>query len=162
MEAFDEINKELKDIAPFLSSLPRQNAFRVEESYFDALPTRVMERVHARKKRYFINISWIFEPRWAMATAVFAVLLIAGSFLLNRYNNRLDKPMPVAQVQKLLVEPVTNDNVLDDVDVDVMTDVIADISKTPKKEKTTRKEDKKALEEYILDNVDDNSIIDEL
>jgi hypothetical protein len=168
MEAFDEINNELKDIAPLLSSLPRQNAFIVEDSYFDKLPTMVMNRIHTHKKKSWIDISWIFQPRWAMATALMAICIVAGSFLLMRYNNRLDKPLPVAQVQKSLVEPITTDNVLDDVDADVMADMIADLGATqkkdirPKKANNTKATDKKAVEDYILDNVDDNSIIDAL
>jgi hypothetical protein len=166
MEEFDDIQKELEGIAPMLSKLPRANAFRVDEAYFDTLPTIVMERVHATKKRKWFNLSWLLQPRWAATMAVCIIAVIFGSFLLF-HNINTDKAMPVAEVQKLLIEPVNKENILDNVDADDLEDALAS-NETPhgsygKKERNLKKpEDKKALENYILDNVDESALIDAL
>jgi hypothetical protein len=167
MEEFDDIQKELEGIAPMLSKLPRTNAFRVDEAYFDTLPTIVMERVHATKKRNWFNLSWLLQPRWAATMAVCIIAVIFGSFLLF-HNINTDKAMPVAEVQKLLIEPVNKESILDNVDADALEDALASndlpkVTPTHKKElKLKNAADKKVLENYILDNVDESALIEDL
>ena len=164
MENQNDINKELESIAPFLSRLPRQEAFKVEDSYFETLPTLVMDRVHASKKKKAIDLSWLLQPRWAVTMAVCFMAVVAGSFFILKQHNT-DKPMPLAKVQQLLVEPLTAENVIDDVDADVLVEaIVAEKKSVPQNDEMKLKKqlNKKAIEEYILDNVDASSIIDQL
>jgi hypothetical protein len=163
MEEHDEINKELKEIAPVLSRLPRSVSFSVDEGYFDALPTAVMNRIHSRKKKTGFNLAWLLQPRWAAATAMVLIALVAGSYFLLRQNSIVDQHMSTAQVQKLLVEPLTTENIIDELETDDMTDAIADVKQAPApKIHVIKHDNKKELEELILDNLEDNSTFDEL
>jgi hypothetical protein len=162
MEEFDEIKKELDAIAPKLGALPKVNAFKVDDAYFDRLPMVVMDRIHARKPRRGIDLSWLFQPKWTVTMAICFIAVVFGSYLLVK-NINTDKAMPVAEVQKLLVEPITNDNVIDNVDADDLVDALARTEKEQIKTKDLKKSaNKKAIEEYILDNVDESAIIDAL
>ena len=162
MEDINEINKELESISPLLSKMPKVNPFKVDEVYFDRLPMEVMDRIHASKPRKIFDLSWLLQPRWAAAMAACMIAIVFGSFLLFK-NINADKPMPVAQVQQLLNQPVDKESVLDNVDTDDMIDAIANNEKAKTERKQLQKSvDKKAMEEYILDNVDESSITDQL
>lgn len=162
MEDFDEIRRELESISPILSGLPRTNAFKVEDDYFDKLPMVVMDHIHARKAKSRLDLSWLLQPKWAVTMAVCMIAVIFGSFLLVR-NINMDKSMPVAEVQRLLDEPVTNENVIDNVDADDMVEVLASNEAEQNNNQNLKKSaDKKAMEDYILDNIDESAIIDAL
>ena len=157
---------ELEQIAPELSKLLKVNIFKVEDQYFDTLPTIVMNRIHEKKSRkLIIDLSWLLQPRWAVTVAVCFLVVIGGSFLVLKQIN-VDRPMPLAEVQRLLEEPVSKEAVIDNVEEDVMIDAIVTapkpVNKENKKANTKKSADKKALEQYILDNVDESSITDEL
>ncbi len=165
MKDEDEFLKELEQIAPELSKLQKVNAFKVEEQYFDSFPMAIMNKIQEKKsKRFVIDLSWLLQPRWAIAASFCFIALIAGSFIFF-HRITADKPMPIAEVQKLLNEPVTREAVLDNVDADIMIETItakAKSTNTKVKVNSKKSADKKALEEYIIDNADDSSITDDL
>jgi len=161
MEEFDEFRNELEGISPVLSRLPRVNSFKVEDNYFEELPMVVMDRIHARKQRRGIDWSWLLQPKWSVAMAVCMIAVIFGSFLLVR-NINTDKPMPVAQVQQLLAEPLSDESVIENVSTDDLVEALANAESTPTDAQKKKAADKKELENYIIDNVDESSIIDAL
>lgn len=157
---------ELEQIAPELSKLFKVNILKVDDQYFDILPAIVMNRIHEKKSRkLIIDLSWLLQPRWAAMVAVCFFAIIGGGFLIMKQINA-DKPMPLAEVQRLLDEPVSKEAVIDNVEEDVMIDAIVTapkpMNKDNKKLNTKKSADKKALEQYILDNVDESSLTDEL
>jgi hypothetical protein len=158
-------NNELEQIAPKLSKLLKVNVFKVEDQYFDKLPTMVMDKIHEKKSRkLIIDLSWLLQPKWAVTVAVCFLAVIGGSFLIINEINA-NKPMPLAEVQQLLNEPVSKDAIIDNVDEDVIIDAVVTSPKPAgkvKKLNTKKSVDKKALEQYILDNVDESSLTDEL
>jgi len=166
MENNDEIKKELESIAPFLSRLPKQEAFKVEDNYFETLPMFVMDRILDKKKKKVIDLTWLLQPHWAVTMAVCFLAVVAGSFFLLR-QSAVDKPMAAVTVQHLLKEKITTETVIDDVDADILVEAVVSERKSEpasqKNEMKTKKQvNKKALEEYILNNVDASSIIDQL
>ena len=166
MEDINFDRNELGQIAPELSKLQKMNVFKVEDQYFEKLPTMVMDRIFEKKSRkLIIDLSWLLQPRWAVTMAVCFLAVIGGSFMILKEINA-DKPMPLAEIQQLLNEPISREAVMDNVDEDVMIEAIASAPKSESKENknlnTKKSADKKALEQYILDNVDESSLTDEL
>ncbi len=164
MKVEDDYLTELGEIAPTLGKIEKVNVFKVDEAYFDALPAMVMDKIqHKQSKRFSVNLDWLLQPRRLAYAAVCLMFLVAGSlFIVKKINT--DKPMPVAEVQRLLNEPVSKEAVLDNVDEGIMIEAIASAPKVNDKKMKDFKSssDKKALEEYILDNVDESSLIDDL
>jgi len=164
MEAFDDIKNELESIAPMLNKLPRTTRFTVDEGYFDELPTQVMDRIHATKTRRMFDLSWALQPRWAVSLAAcFMGIVFASFFLLNRHPQA--QQLSKAQIQQLLNEPVTTESILDNIDAEDLADAMpepAAVAPDTQKQNLKKHADKKALEEYILDNDDDAAIIDVL
>ena len=70
--------EELKNIAPHLSQLPKNEAFTAPEGYFDDLPSIIQDRVIAHTKTKSRN----FSPVWVFSTlgvaAVLCVMFIIG------------------------------------------------------------------------------------
>ena len=163
MKDEDEYINELEQIAPELSKLQKMNILRVDDQYFDAFPTLMMHKINNKPaRRFVIDLSWLLQPRWAVMVSICFMAIIWGGIFI--YNHAVaDKPMPIAEVQKLLNEPVTKEAVLDNVDADIMIETIAAKAKSaPHKTDSKKSADKKALQEYIIDNADDTSINDDL
>ena len=163
MEDINKEKNELEQIAPELSKLLKMNVFKVDDQYFETLPTMVMNKVHEKKSgKLIIDLSWLLQPKWAVTVAVCFIFVIGGSILLLKQVSA-DKPMSLAEVQQLLNEPVSREAVIDNIDEDVLIDAVAATPKPVNKKLNTKKSlDKKALEQYILDNVDESSLTDEL
>ena len=70
--------EELKDIAPHLSQLPKNDAFKSPKGYFDDLPSIIQDRVIAQTKTKSRN----FSPVWVFSTlgvvSVLCVLFFIG------------------------------------------------------------------------------------
>jgi len=162
MNGMNDENNELEQVAPVLSKMLKVNVFKVDDQYFETLPTLVMNRVHETKTRKLItDLSWLLMPKWAATVAVCFIFAIGSILVLRKIN--ADKPMPLAEVQQLLNEPVSREAVIDNIDEDVLIDAISATPKPLNKKVNTKKSsDKKALEQYILDNVDESSLTDEL
>ena len=116
MEDINFDRNELGQIAPELSKLQKMNVFKVEDQYFEKLPTMVMDRIFEKKSRkLIIDLSWLLQPRWAVTMAVCFLAVIGGSFMILKEINA-DKPMPLAEIQQLLNEPISREAVMDNVD----------------------------------------------
>ena len=73
----------LKD-APILRSIQAQDPFRVPDGFFDRFPTDVQARIAERKGRSFSS-GWMAVPGWLrISSALGAIALIVGAFLLFR------------------------------------------------------------------------------
>ena len=70
--------EELKNIAPYLSQLPKKDVFTAPEGYFDDLPSIIQDRVIAHTKTKSRN----FSPVWVFSTlgvvSVLCVLFFIG------------------------------------------------------------------------------------
>lgn len=81
---------DLKNIAPALSKIKKENSFSVPDNYFNELPMKIQERV--QQKRVF-NPVVLFEllkkPAYALSFALLILLIIIIPFAISTYNNRL-------------------------------------------------------------------------
>lgn len=83
----DFIKKELREIAPQLEKLSKENPFSVPENYFDAFPSKVQEKIlKSRKKQNKPRFYGIPQLAFIGITAV--MLLVAGYFFLLKDTSR--------------------------------------------------------------------------
>ncbi|WP_125077658.1 hypothetical protein [Rufibacter latericius] len=67
-----------------MADLPKDPGFTVPEHYFDALPTRIMQRTAFAQARSASPVSWFWQFRTALAGASLGVVF-ALSFLATQY-----------------------------------------------------------------------------
>lgn len=67
-----------------MAELPKDPGFKVPEHYFEALPTRIMQRTAYAKPRSVSPVSWFWQFRTAVAGASLGVVF-ALSFLATQY-----------------------------------------------------------------------------
>ncbi len=90
-ERKDDIQKELREISPFLADLKKtEGGFKVPKDYFEQLPEQIMERVQPGRTvttepaaqpswwdRTLNSLALLLQPRYATALAAIALLLVA-------------------------------------------------------------------------------------
>lgn len=166
----DDLSKE----TPFLASLKKDNPFHVPENYFEEFPSRMQERMaSARQKQPFIP-ELLARYRWASVT-VAVIVAIAFSILLMLNKPAVQAPLADAVKEDTAAQQATQPKVqlaaaeevvLDEVDEEPIIEQLAkdDVVKKvvgtkDKKHTKTISIDKKELEEYILDNVDESDLL---
>ncbi|MCX6353076.1 MAG: hypothetical protein NTX03_14645 [Bacteroidetes bacterium] len=136
MEDTNDIRKELDDIAPFLSSIPKKEIlpFEVPVNYFEEFPNIMMEKIQQQTKVPKFGFDWrrIFAPKMALAFGAVAILLVAGLMVFNNYNQ--------AQLTALTDDDVTN-----------IEEALAEDVTAPA---VTTNDDNTELEDYIFDASD--------
>ncbi len=77
----ENIKKELREIAPQLEKLSKENPFSVPENYFDAFPSEVQEKI-LKTRRKQTDRGFYGMPRLVFAGVTALMLLLAGYFFL--------------------------------------------------------------------------------
>lgn len=77
----DDINKELKELAPGLEELKGGNPFTVPEDYFENLPQQIGERIHAPVSEKRPLFEFFTLPKLALVVSSFFLILFAGYML---------------------------------------------------------------------------------
>jgi len=86
----ENIKNELREIAPQLEKLGKENPFSVPENYFDTFPTEVQEKI-LKTKRKQVYPGFYGLPRLAFAGLTALLLLLAAYFfLLNDTSQELN------------------------------------------------------------------------
>jgi hypothetical protein len=135
--------EELKNIAPHLSQLPKKDAFKVPEGYFDDLPSRIQDRVIAQTKTRSRN----FAPVWIFSTLGFASVLCVLFFLSK-------SPEETTSITKQEASAYVNENLEQEFDETLLADeLITSDNKTLTLEEN--------LEEYILNQDIDEQLLRE-
>lgn len=103
MKPNDELREELRQLSPLLHELKAKpgNGMPVPEGYFERLPEKIMDRIRqetAAQSAPERRPSWmdwlqeqaalILQPRYAMALASLALLLVAGWYFLGSGNGQ--------------------------------------------------------------------------
>lgn len=78
----NEIYAELKELSPFLASIPKSNPFSVPENYFNELKLGIPEKVDGRSSGRLISLKvW---KKMAVAAVASGVIFIAAVFLFKK------------------------------------------------------------------------------
>ena len=135
--------EELKNISPHLNQLPKKDAFKVPEGYFDDLPSRIQDRVIAQTKTRSRN----FAPVWIFSTLGVASVLCVLFFLSK-------SPEETTSITKQEASAYVNENLEQEFDETLLADeLITSDNKTLTSEEN--------LEEYILNQDIDEQLLRE-
>jgi len=145
----------LKNIAPELSKLKKENNFTVPESYFEELPLKVQERVHQKKTNVFFGFSELIrKPAYVISFAILLILIVSIPLTVAVLNNQ----KTTNQIAYHAIE-------LDELDFfDISEDLLIEAISANGDlliEMVNEVEDDEMLD-FILENVDYSTILDEL
>lgn len=80
----DDINKELRDLAPGLEKLKGDNPFQVPDHYFETLPENISNRIHSTSASTRGAFGFLSLPRLAIiTTSILLFAFIGYLFFLN-------------------------------------------------------------------------------
>lgn len=165
---------ELRDIAPFLSDLKKQNRkepFSTPQFYFDNLADRVLAQTQhplsiqqapsAQKGalgQLLEKISQtLWQPRLAMAFGAVLIMVCAGSFWFfnTKTNARQTNDMAIvlSDLTQEEVSEYVNENI-DDFDDELFIETKGEYTVTTDAKPIFKIEDDAAIEEYLNDNID--------
>lgn len=148
----DELKDELKD-APFLKNMSRENPFKVPDGYFDSFPTIISEKIAAQNSKpgWIIFLQNVFQPKYVIAMCVFAVVLTSGIFYFIQ-NPKLNN-------QEILFsyDDLNNSNYIEQIDESDLIDVYSSVINS---EAYKSNENISDIENYLIDNHTDNTIIE--
>lgn len=145
---------DLKNIAPELSKIEKENSFSVPDGYFDKLPMQIQEKLQQKKA---FNPAFLMEllkrPAYVLSFSIMILLIIIIPFAISTYNSNLSNGQIAYQDfditdieyfeinEELLIEAISfeefDENELIEEAIDEMMN-------------------------YIIDNVDYTTILDEL
>ncbi len=131
----NDIRKEIQEIAPGLSQLPKHNPFEVPTNYFDVLPSQIdQKRNRPAIHTFFTVLNIIFQPRF-VATGLTAVVLLLISYMLfldpvmNSNNNLAQNDLELFDEQLAWYSEYQSDvyyELLYDTDPDIEMQLFAD------------------------------------
>lgn len=157
--------EELKENAPLLFGIPKENPFSVPDNYFDALPTQVQERYLASGKEAFtfqlILRSWYQSmqkrPLYAIATVTLFLVVSFGLVQIIQLNSGDNEISNSIQANSLL-QPE------DQLDEEVLADALVEQGYFEEAKKTvqTKAEDQKIINYLLNENIEVATITEEL
>jgi len=142
--------EELKNIAPTLFSIKKEDGFSVPKNYFEALPSKIQYRVTETIEPSLVEKLWMLLNYKALIPAT--LVLVIGFFSWNYFNQNIEfQPLTSEEISMAILEE----------EFYVEEDLIVEaLLKEDYFEETTSDDD---VIEYLLDNdVDLSSIYDEM
>lgn len=133
--------EELKDIAPILNQLPKKDSFQIPENYFDELPGLIQDRVRVKA-----------QTRWnyALKYALPFVLLIVSIGYFTQY--KADNTVQISKQEAA-------DYIDNQMDIDFDETLLAEEISAQTVEQHT---ETSAVEDYLLDEADEELLIEEI
>lgn len=165
MKNKDDIRDELNEISPFLANRKESGeGFQVPKNYFSSLPDEVMQKVQTEASPIEeARPTWldgladflqsIFQPRYALAYASVAVLMVAGVYLWKNESHTIGSS-PLAEVEIADLSDETIENYLSENIETISTDMFeayfadGEIQRMPSLELDE-------MEEYLHEDIDD-------
>ncbi len=76
---------EIKNIAPKLSNIKKENPFKIPEGYFDNFSSRLSEKIHGRETPGFYEKHVLTLKPYLVAAALIVAVIITGKILYNMF-----------------------------------------------------------------------------
>ncbi|MBN4065724.1 hypothetical protein JYT51_00150 [Candidatus Amoebophilus asiaticus] len=166
MEEEKNILEEIQEIAPNLARIKRENHFKVPEQYFEKLPHIIQAKCVEQEKAGTIDIwqllaQYLLQPKYAIAVSLFAIALIFGlyKYLPNSQDQIVAGEMTFQDLSNKEVSAFISDNI-QDYDEDLLAEAF--IQADAAKGTSTDDELEEELENYILENVDEDLLMEDL
>lgn len=171
MKNKDELRDELNELSPLLAKRKGMDeGFKVPKDYFSALPDEIMEKVQPKAQPNLVPQSnWLdgiaeffqslFQPRYALAYASVAILVVAGIYLSDGFGGNgesIHVTTPIVSLENISDEVLENylaDNI-ETIDDDILEEyfVESDVKNTNDYNETDEIDE--FIEEDILDDLD--------
>ncbi len=163
-----EITEELKAY-PALYSITKENVFTAPQNYFEGLSHRMRENIFVPAQESGVTkiLHLVFNKKTAYALAAMLVI----SFGLYFYNSGEEtvtgdcNTLACLQKQDIVkgdyLNTLDEDALMESVNIEKLSKSLQENLKQTKKENETQS-DKKNNEDYVLENVDVNDIVDEI
>ena len=146
MKNKNNIQKELKELSPFL--LEHKNKFEgydVPKNYFKSLPDEIIKQLNIvpektveEKENWFVqltqSIQYFFQPRYALAYASVALLLIAGVFFIKNIDGENPSEITAVALLNDVSDEVLNEYIsanIGEFDETILTEELADNMDSP-------------------------------
>lgn len=167
-----DINKELKEMAPFLSKLDKsREGYEVPFNYFEALPDEIMRQVQPETSTQHTTstqnspsiLDWfvsLLQPRYAMALATLICALLIGSYFFNGATDDLsDSDLLAANISVEDVKVYVQENI-DEFALDLLAeDGMVDLDYTALFNDLNDSELQQYIEEEVLEELDDEDFL---
>ena len=121
MENSENILNEIKEIAPTLSKIKKENAFYASDQYFEELSENIQQKISGEKKT--INLlSYFQKPQFAIAASLIVILCISVFYFNQSKTNKT-----LAQNNTIYWDEILNENstVVDRIDENLLVEVLA-------------------------------------
>ncbi len=160
-----DIHDELQGIAPHLSRIEKVEPFEVPASYFEEFPARVRDIIALKEAKP--ETGWLGQwiPRYSYIAASLCFLLIVGGFLVVK--NTGTPSAIVAASQQTKATP-NDEYVIEHVDEDVLMEPLpaanqeTQATKVKQETPAVKNHTSNVSEQYILENVEESTITEEL
>lgn len=148
MESNNHLSDDIKDIAPTLYKIKKENPFSVPDNYFEGFPALIQEQCIKEKKE-----PWYKRFLHPKVSISLGCLILAFAIGINYYTNNL-KSNSNTLMASFIIE--ADSLFIEDIDESILIELAAD-------EPHERDEEKAALIDYLIEqNIDINQIIREL
>ena len=167
MKNKDEIRDELKDLSPFLwKQKGKPEGFDVPKDYFKSLPDEVFAKLNEQpqavvdEKENWLDqlvksLQCFFQPKYALAYATAALLLVAGFYFLNNSNDAGTQPIAAAELLTDMPDEVLDSYIsenIDEFDETILAEQVADNIERPLNNLEIENEDE--LMDELMDGLD--------
>ena len=133
--------EELKDIAPVLNQLPKKDSFQIPENYFDELPGLIQDRVRVKTQT-----RWNYVLKYALP---FVLLIVSIGYFTQK---NTEKSIQISKQEA--AEYIDNQ-----MDIDFDETLLAEEISVQTVEQHT---ETSAVEDYLLDEADEELLIEEI
>jgi hypothetical protein len=124
MQHSDKLSDEIKEMAPFLSSIKKDNPFHTSDLYFDELSSKIQQKITEQKtpKVTVTLFNLIQKPQFAIAATFLVILTVS---LVYFYQNNTNKAL--AQTNTIYWDEILNENnsLVDKIDETLLVEVLS-------------------------------------
>lgn len=124
MKISENISDEVKEIAPLLSTIKKDNYFNTPDQYFDELASTIQQKIQKDKNQSFDLLKYLHKPQFALAASFFVLICISAFYFFqyNHNNNHL-----IAQNTSIYWDDILNENnaIVDKLDEALLVETLA-------------------------------------
>lgn len=156
MEEKENIKKELEEIAPELLKFKKHAPFSVYENYFEEFPTEIQKKVTANKPA--VTLKQLPRMIWIPIAATLILFIGYGVLMFESYQKEHTETVSLIENTHPENNELNVALILDQVDID--EDLL--IAEVQKKDQNASAKTQEGLEQFVVDNYDENSLLDNL
>jgi len=90
MKNSDNILNEIKELAPKLSTIKKENAFYASDDYFEALSAKIQHKIsdEQKTKKTIHLFNYFKQPQFAIAASIIIILVVSSVFYTQHTSNQ--------------------------------------------------------------------------